>query len=180
MPKLRLDSATWHNDASLGWKESVSAARSLDRAVVVQFAMLLVLITICPTVGWIYRHLHVTYSLSLSLSLITAIYNIVSQRQMSGRSDSDFSPASNVVPITVEPTQNSSNKGACCQSNWDFPADHLLLHLQANGGNSQIGKTGRWTGKMETGRESHTRTLGSDLSVWENLIQWRGGNGEEV
>ncbi|KAG7216529.1 hypothetical protein INR49_002016 [Caranx melampygus] len=46
-----------------------------------------------------------------------AIYNIVSQRQMSGRSDSDFSPASNVVPITVEPTQNSANKGVCCQSN---------------------------------------------------------------
>uniref|UniRef100_A0A3P8PDH2 small monomeric GTPase n=1 Tax=Astatotilapia calliptera TaxID=8154 RepID=A0A3P8PDH2_ASTCA len=50
-------------------------------------------------------------------TILTAIYNIVSQRQMSGRSDSDFSPASNVVPITVEPTQNSSNKGACCQSN---------------------------------------------------------------
>uniref|UniRef100_A0A3Q4MBZ3 small monomeric GTPase n=1 Tax=Neolamprologus brichardi TaxID=32507 RepID=A0A3Q4MBZ3_NEOBR len=50
-------------------------------------------------------------------TILTAIYNIVSQRQMSGRTDSDFSPASNVVPITVEPTQNSSNKGACCQSN---------------------------------------------------------------
>ncbi|XP_008286906.1 RAB11a, member RAS oncogene family, like [Stegastes partitus] len=49
--------------------------------------------------------------------ILTAIYNIVSQRQMSGRSDSDFSPASNVVPITVEPTQSSSNKGVCCQSN---------------------------------------------------------------
>lgn len=47
----------------------------------------------------------------------SAIYNIVSQRQMSGRSDSDFSPASNVVPITVEPTQNASNKGMCCQNN---------------------------------------------------------------
>nr|XP_040020466.1 RAB11a, member RAS oncogene family, like isoform X2 [Gasterosteus aculeatus aculeatus] len=50
-------------------------------------------------------------------TILTAIYNIVSQRQMSGRSDSDFSPASNVVPITVEPTQNSANKGVCCQSN---------------------------------------------------------------
>ncbi|KAK5862046.1 hypothetical protein PBY51_017478 [Eleginops maclovinus] len=50
-------------------------------------------------------------------TILTAIYNIVSQRQMSGRSDSDFSPASNVVPITVEPTQNSSSKGVCCQSN---------------------------------------------------------------
>lgn len=65
-------------------------------------------------------------SLPLSFSLFffspspyprSAIYNIVSQRQMSGRSDSDFSPASNVVPITVEPTQNASNKGMCCQNN---------------------------------------------------------------
>ncbi|XP_054637141.1 RAB11a, member RAS oncogene family, like [Dunckerocampus dactyliophorus] len=50
-------------------------------------------------------------------TILTAIYNIVSQRQMSGRSDSDFSPASNVVPITVEPTQNTSSKGMCCQNN---------------------------------------------------------------
>ncbi|XP_061772569.1 RAB11a, member RAS oncogene family, like [Nerophis ophidion] len=50
-------------------------------------------------------------------TILTAIYNIVSQRQMSGRSDSDFSPASNVVPITVEPTQNSASKGMCCQNN---------------------------------------------------------------
>ncbi|KAG7474567.1 ras-related protein Rab-11A-like [Solea senegalensis] len=50
-------------------------------------------------------------------TILTAIYNIVSQRQMSGRSDSDFSPASNVVPITVEPTQTSPGKGVCCQSN---------------------------------------------------------------
>ncbi|KAM6910187.1 RAB11a, member RAS oncogene family, like [Xenentodon cancila] len=50
-------------------------------------------------------------------TILTAIYNIVSQRQMSGRTDSDFSPASNVVPIKVEPTQSSSNKGVCCQNN---------------------------------------------------------------
>ncbi|XP_056300104.1 RAB11a, member RAS oncogene family, like [Pseudoliparis swirei] len=50
-------------------------------------------------------------------TILTAIYNIVSQRQISGRTDSDFSPASNVVPITVEPTQNSANKGVCCQNN---------------------------------------------------------------
>ncbi|KAK5620348.1 Ras- protein Rab-11A [Crenichthys baileyi] len=50
-------------------------------------------------------------------TILTAIYNIVSQRQMSGHGNSDFSPASNVVPITVEPTQSSSSKGACCQNN---------------------------------------------------------------
>ncbi|XP_062321438.1 RAB11a, member RAS oncogene family, like [Osmerus eperlanus] len=50
-------------------------------------------------------------------TILTAIYNIVSQRQMSGRSDADFSPSSNVVPITVQPTQNASKQGACCQNN---------------------------------------------------------------
>uniref|UniRef100_A0A8C7YBN9 small monomeric GTPase n=1 Tax=Oryzias sinensis TaxID=183150 RepID=A0A8C7YBN9_9TELE len=50
-------------------------------------------------------------------TILTAIYNIVSQRQMSGRTDSDFSPASNVVPISVEPTQTSSSRGSCCQNN---------------------------------------------------------------
>lgn len=46
-----------------------------------------------------------------------AIYNIVSQRQMTGRSDADFSPNSNVVPITVQPTQNAAKSSACCQNN---------------------------------------------------------------
>jgi len=50
-------------------------------------------------------------------TILTAIYNIVSQRQMSGRSDSDFSPNSNVVPITVQPTQTSAKQGPCCQNN---------------------------------------------------------------
>ncbi|KAM3613510.1 uncharacterized protein V6R79_000771 [Siganus canaliculatus] len=50
-------------------------------------------------------------------TILTAIYNIVSQRQMSGQSNADFSPASNVVPITVEPTQTSTSKGVCCQTN---------------------------------------------------------------
>lgn len=43
MPKMRLGTATWHNDASLGWKESLAAARSLDRTVVVQFCH-----SVCP------------------------------------------------------------------------------------------------------------------------------------
>uniref|UniRef100_A0A8C1X0J0 Ras-related protein Rab-25 n=1 Tax=Cyprinus carpio TaxID=7962 RepID=A0A8C1X0J0_CYPCA len=46
------------------------------------------------------------------------IYRIVSQRQMSGRGDDNFSPSgSRVVPITVQPTQNSGKQGACCQNN---------------------------------------------------------------
>ncbi|MBN3324294.1 RB11A protein, partial [Atractosteus spatula] len=49
-------------------------------------------------------------------TILTEIYRIVSQRQMSGRSDSDFSPSANVVPITVQPTQHSA-KQSCCQGN---------------------------------------------------------------
>ncbi|XP_064804423.1 ras-related protein Rab-11A-like isoform X2 [Oncorhynchus masou masou] len=50
-------------------------------------------------------------------TILTAIYNIVSQRQITGRSDTDFSPNSNVVPITVQPTQNAAKSSACCQNN---------------------------------------------------------------
>uniref|UniRef100_A0A8C1X1X8 RAB11a, member RAS oncogene family, like n=1 Tax=Cyprinus carpio TaxID=7962 RepID=A0A8C1X1X8_CYPCA len=49
---------------------------------------------------------------------LAEIYRIVSQRQMSGRGDDNFSPSgSRVVPITVQPTQNSGKQGACCQNN---------------------------------------------------------------
>ncbi|KAK6471458.1 ras-related protein Rab-11A [Huso huso] len=47
---------------------------------------------------------------------LTEIYRIVSQRQMSGRPDSDFSPSSNVVPITVQPTNQAPKQAACCQN----------------------------------------------------------------
>ncbi|KAJ8267862.1 hypothetical protein COCON_G00130340 [Conger conger] len=50
-------------------------------------------------------------------TILTAIYHIMSQRQMSGRNDSDFSPNSNVVPITVQPTQTSNKQSSCCQGN---------------------------------------------------------------
>lgn len=47
-------------------------------------------------------------------TILAAIYHIVSQRQMSGRGESDFAPTSNVVPISVEPTQ-TQGKSSCCQ-----------------------------------------------------------------
>ncbi|XP_051575429.1 ras-related protein Rab-11A-like [Myxocyprinus asiaticus] len=50
-------------------------------------------------------------------TILTEIYRIVSQRQMSGLGDASFSPNSKVVPITVQPTQNSGKQGACCQNN---------------------------------------------------------------
>ncbi|KAL4629551.1 ras-related protein Rab-11A-like [Arapaima gigas] len=50
-------------------------------------------------------------------TILTSIYRIVSQRQMSGPGDSDFSPNSNVVPITVQPTQHTPKQSSCCQGN---------------------------------------------------------------
>ncbi|XP_059922123.1 RAB11a, member RAS oncogene family, like [Gadus macrocephalus] len=50
-------------------------------------------------------------------TILTAIYNMMSQRQITGRPDSDFSPGSNVVPITVQPTQNPPRQNPCCQNN---------------------------------------------------------------
>lgn len=97
-----------------------------------------VLNSIGPFVVWIYLQLHINH---LSLFSPTAIYNIVSQRQISGRSDSDFSPASNVVPITVEPTQTLSNKGVCCQSNWEHTSrslDHQPEREKEGGNERQI------------------------------------------
>ncbi|CAL8336759.1 RAB11a, member RAS oncogene family, like [Gadus morhua] len=50
-------------------------------------------------------------------TILTAIYNMMSQRRITGRPDSDFSPGSNVVPITVQPTQNPPRQNPCCQNN---------------------------------------------------------------
>ncbi|KAG7276562.1 hypothetical protein CRUP_019612 [Coryphaenoides rupestris] len=50
-------------------------------------------------------------------TILTAIYNMMSQRQISGHTDSDFSPGNNVVPITVQPTQNPPRQNPCCQNN---------------------------------------------------------------
>ena len=173
MPDIFL-SATWHNDASLGWKESSTAARSLDRTVVAPFCHAVCLYhNMSPC--WLDLQPCTHYSFSCTLLSITAIYNIVSQRQMSGRTDSDFSPASNVVPITVEPTQNSSSKGVCCQSNWD-PTTDLLLHLQA------MRERHRQTdGQGETGSDFHTRTLVLGLSiVWLIKKNKRGTSDEGI
>uniref|UniRef100_A0A8C4RMP8 Ras-related protein Rab-25 n=1 Tax=Erpetoichthys calabaricus TaxID=27687 RepID=A0A8C4RMP8_ERPCA len=49
-------------------------------------------------------------------TILTEIYRIVSQRQIMGKSDPDFPPSSNVVPITVPPTSPSNKQTGCCQS----------------------------------------------------------------
>uniref|UniRef100_W5LR63 Ras-related protein Rab-25 n=1 Tax=Astyanax mexicanus TaxID=7994 RepID=W5LR63_ASTMX len=39
------------------------------------------------------------------------------QTILTGRGEADFSPNSNVVPITVQPTQSSAKQTVCCQNN---------------------------------------------------------------
>uniref|UniRef100_A0A673W129 Ras-related protein Rab-25 n=1 Tax=Salmo trutta TaxID=8032 RepID=A0A673W129_SALTR len=48
-------------------------------------------------------------------TILTEIYRIVSQKQMSDRRDNDMSPSNNVVNIQVQPTENKP-KMQCCQS----------------------------------------------------------------
>uniref|UniRef100_A0A8C5CJ16 small monomeric GTPase n=1 Tax=Gadus morhua TaxID=8049 RepID=A0A8C5CJ16_GADMO len=48
-------------------------------------------------------------------TILTAIYHIVSQKQMADKRDNDMSPSNNVVNIQVQPTENKP-KMQCCQS----------------------------------------------------------------
>ena len=57
----------------------------------------------------------VCVSLSPRLPAPTAIYHIVSQKQMADKRDNDMSPSNNVVNIQVQPTENKP-KMQCCQS----------------------------------------------------------------
>ena len=54
------------------------------------------------------------WSLCLPVSS-SAIYHIVSQKQMADKRDNDMSPSNNVVNIQVQPTENKP-KMQCCQS----------------------------------------------------------------
>ncbi|XP_010777057.1 ras-related protein Rab-11B-like, partial [Notothenia coriiceps] len=51
-------------------------------------------------------------------NILTEIYRIVSQKQISDRSGNDESPGNNVVDISLPPTSDGQkgNKLACCQS----------------------------------------------------------------
>ncbi|XP_039608493.1 RAB11a, member RAS oncogene family, like [Polypterus senegalus] len=49
-------------------------------------------------------------------TILTEIYRIVSQRQITGKIDPDFPPSSNVVPITMPPTSPSNKQTGCCQN----------------------------------------------------------------
>uniref|UniRef100_A0A2K6F4N7 small monomeric GTPase n=1 Tax=Propithecus coquereli TaxID=379532 RepID=A0A2K6F4N7_PROCO len=49
-------------------------------------------------------------------TILTEIYRIVSQKQMSDRRENDTSPSNNVVPIHVPPTTENKPKVQCCQN----------------------------------------------------------------
>ncbi|KAF6132401.1 RAB11A isoform 5 [Pan troglodytes] len=49
-------------------------------------------------------------------TILTEIYRIVSQKQMSDRRENDMSPSNNVVPIHVPPTTENKPKVQCCQN----------------------------------------------------------------
>uniref|UniRef100_A0A8C9Q8Q1 Ras-related protein Rab-11A n=1 Tax=Spermophilus dauricus TaxID=99837 RepID=A0A8C9Q8Q1_SPEDA len=49
-------------------------------------------------------------------TILTEIYRIVSQKQMSDRRQNDMSPSNNVVPIHVPPTTEDKRKVQCCQN----------------------------------------------------------------
>ncbi|KAF3833080.1 hypothetical protein F7725_026745 [Dissostichus mawsoni] len=67
------------------------------------------------------RHLRATSALDSTnvetafQTILTEIYRIVSQKQMSERQESDMSPSNNVVNIQVQPTENKP-KMQCCQN----------------------------------------------------------------
>lgn len=61
-------------------------------------------------------HMAVTLNDTVILHpLLSEIYRIVSQKQMSERQESDMSPSNNVVNIQVQPTENKP-KMQCCQN----------------------------------------------------------------
>ena len=49
-------------------------------------------------------------------TILTEIYRIVSQKQMSDRRENDMSPSNNVVPIYVPLTTENKLKMQCCQN----------------------------------------------------------------
>ncbi|NXN31238.1 RB11A protein, partial [Nycticryphes semicollaris] len=49
-------------------------------------------------------------------NILSEIYRIVSQRQMTGQPESEFGPATTIEPIRVLPTQQESRQAPCCQN----------------------------------------------------------------
>uniref|UniRef100_H3ATF1 small monomeric GTPase n=1 Tax=Latimeria chalumnae TaxID=7897 RepID=H3ATF1_LATCH len=50
------------------------------------------------------------------LTILTEIHRIVSRRRISAQMDTELGPSSKVVPIEVQPTNQTSKQSACCQS----------------------------------------------------------------
>ncbi|KAM9368458.1 ras-related protein Rab-11A-like [Phaethornis superciliosus] len=49
-------------------------------------------------------------------NILTEIYRIVSQRQITGQPESEFGPSTTIEPIRVLPTQQESRQTPCCQN----------------------------------------------------------------
>uniref|UniRef100_A0A8C5TX88 small monomeric GTPase n=4 Tax=Neoaves TaxID=3078114 RepID=A0A8C5TX88_9PASS len=49
-------------------------------------------------------------------NILSEIYRIVSQRQMTGQPESEFGPSTTIEPIRVLPTQQESRQAPCCQN----------------------------------------------------------------
>ncbi|XP_010143804.1 PREDICTED: ras-related protein Rab-11A-like, partial [Buceros rhinoceros silvestris] len=49
-------------------------------------------------------------------NILSEIYRIVSQRQITGQPESEFGPATTIEPIRVLPTQQDGRQGPCCQN----------------------------------------------------------------
>ncbi|XP_008942549.1 PREDICTED: ras-related protein Rab-11A-like, partial [Merops nubicus] len=49
-------------------------------------------------------------------NILSEIYRIVSQRQMTGQPEAEFGPTTAIEPIRVLPTQQESRQAPCCQN----------------------------------------------------------------
>ncbi|NWW32497.1 RB11A protein, partial [Panurus biarmicus] len=49
-------------------------------------------------------------------NILSEIYRIVSQRQITGQPDSEFGPSTAIEPIRVLPTQQENRQAPCCQN----------------------------------------------------------------
>ncbi|GAB0200899.1 ras-related protein Rab-11A-like [Grus japonensis] len=49
-------------------------------------------------------------------NILSEIYRIVSQRQITGQPESEFGPATTIEPIRVLPTQQEGRQAPCCQN----------------------------------------------------------------
>lgn len=130
--------------------------------------MLFVLITICPTVGWIYRHLHITHSLSPfspSQPSTTSCHR--------GRCQGEATPTSHQPPTScpsqLSPPKTQPIRVSAARTTETLPLTSSFTSRQSEKQPDRQRQTDRWAGKMDRQVEiasSHKDTCtGIDLSV---------------